>query len=340
MQNNIRIKLLPLLFVACLMVLNFSAVQAESTQDEPIVIRFSHVVSENSPKGLGAELFQRKVEEELGGKVTVEVYPLSEKFTDEEAILALLFGDLEMVAPSFSKFYAFSQSLAIFDQPFFFESVDEVHNFQQSSIGQKLLSSMENKGLKGLAYWDNGMRVLSANKAIRTPADLEGLTMRIEPSSIIFSQYRRWGSLPMPMPFKRLPDALKGGLVDGYENAWSNVYSRNLHKLRPYFTDLNHSYLGYMVATSTEFWDGLPPAIRTTLEKILEEVRLEVRRIAADKVTTDRQKVLASDGVDLINPSAEERKLWSDAVLPLWKSFEASVGEELATAMINAKSGN
>lgn len=326
-----------LLFIASLflIMITFSSSQAA----EPILIRFSHVVSEKSPKGLGAQLFKEMVEKQLAGKVQVVIYPLSQKYTDEQAILGLLFGDVEMVAPSFPKFYKFSKSLAIFDQPFFFDSVEEVHNFQESTIGKQLLSSMENRGIKGLSYWDNGMRIISTNKPVRVPADLKGMSMRIEPSNIIYTQYQRWGALPIPMPFKQLPDALRGGLIDGYENAWSNVYSRDLHKLRRFFTEMNHSYLGYMVATSVQFWDGLPPEIRTKLERILEVVRIEVGRIAAEKVQTDQEKILTTEGVELITLSEAEKQPWKEAVKPLWDEFEALVGKDASDAMIKAKTG-
>lgn len=315
----------------------FVMLSSSSLAAEPIVIRFSHVVSDNSPKGFGAKLFKAMVEKQLAGEVEVIIYPLSQKYTDEQAILGLLFGDVEMVAPSFPKFYKFSKALAIYDQPFFFNSMEDVHRFQESDIGRKLLSSMEDRGIKGLAYWDNGMRVISTHKAVRTPADLDGMRIRIEPSNIIYTQYQRWGALPLPMPFKQLPDALRGGLIDGYENAWSNVYSRNLHLLRRYFTDLNHSYLGYMVATSVQFWDSLPADIRTTLEEILEVVRLEVGRVAAEKVQTDREKVLATEGVELITLSEGEIQPWKELVQPLWEDFEAQVGKEMSDAMIQAK---
>lgn len=306
---------------------------------EPILIRFSHVVGENTPKGIGAKMFKEQVEKRLAGKVRVEIYPMSKKFTDEQAILGLLFGDVEMVAPSFPKFYRFSKSYAVFDQPFFFGSMEEVNNLQDSAIGKELLSAMENRGIKGLSYWDNGMRMISANKPIRSPADLKRLSIRIEPSNVIYHQYSLLGAVPIPMPFNQLRDALRDGLVDGYENAWSNVYSLELHQLRRYFTDLNHSYLGYMVATSVRFWDSLPPEIRTELENILAEVRLEVRRLADEKARTDKEKILADKKTELITLTEAEKQPWREALLPVRQEFEAAMGSERLAAIVKAKEG-
>lgn len=307
---------------------------------EPIVIRFSHVVGEKTPKGIGAEEFKKLVEQRLEGKVAVEIYPRSERYTDEQALLALLFGDIEMAAPSFPKFSKFNRSLQIFDLPFLFESVDEVHRFQQSEAGQQLLASMEDKGIKGLEYWDNGMRVISANRELKTPADLKGLSLRVEPSHVIQKQYAQLGAVAIAMPFKQLYDALKINLVDGYENAWSNVLSRDLHTLRKNFTEADHSYLGYMVVTSVKFWEGLPADIRQELEKILAEVTVEVNRLALEKARTGREKVLQSEGVRVVTIGAAEKAAWQEAMMPVWKQFEESIGTDILAAAKAAKQSN
>lgn len=305
----------------------------------PILIRFSHVVAEDTPKGIGAKMFKEQVEKRLAGKVQVEIYPMSQKFTDEQAILGLLFGDVEMVAPSFPKFYRFSKAYAVFDQPFFFNSVEEVHNFQDSAIGKQLLSAMEDRGIKGLAYWDNGMRMISTSKPVRVPADLKGQRIRIEPSNVLYHQYSLLGAIPIPMPFNQLRDGLRDGLVDGYENTWSNVYSQDLHHLRSQFTDLSHSYLGYMVTTSAKFWNTLPPEIRSELEEILALVGVEVNRLAEEKARTDKEKILATEKVELIALTEAEKQPWRDALLPVGQDFEATMGSETIAAIRQAKAG-
>lgn len=304
---------------------------------EPIVIRFSHVVGENTPKGIGAKMFQELVEQRLSGRVLVVVYPNSQKFTDEQALLGLLFGDIQIAAPSFTKFRKFSRALQVFDLPFLFESVEEVHRFQASEAGQKLLSSMADRGILGLRYWDNGMRIMSAKKPITKPADLKGLTFRIEPSYVFQQQYATLGAIATPMPFKHLADALRVGIVDGHENAWSNVLSGRLHLLRPNFTEVGHSYLGYMVVTSKEFWEKLPADIRAELNNILDEVTVEVNRLALEKEQADKSIIMKSSKVKVITLSEEEKQAWKEALVPLWQEFEASIGADIMAAAKESK---
>lgn len=304
---------------------------------EPILIRFSHVVGENTPKGMGAKMFQEQVEQRLSGRVVVEIYPSSQKFTDDQALLGLLFGDVEMAAPSFTKFRQFSKELQVFDLPFLFENVEEVHKFQQSEAGQKLLSSMENRGIKGLRYWDNGMRIISARKPIKKPTDLKGVTLRIEPSAVLQQQYARLGAIATPMPFKLLFDALRVGVVDGYENAWSNILSSKLHLLRPNITEVDHSYLGYMVVTSTQFWDSLPGDIRAELNNILDDVTVKVNALAVEKAKADKSEIMKTGKVNLITFSAEEKQAWKDAMMPVWKEFEEAIGPDIMAAAKESK---
>lgn len=319
---------------ACLVCLGVLVVafNAGAADKGPILIRFSHVVAENTPKGIGAKMFKESVEERLSGKVKVEIYPSSKKYTDSQAILALLFGDLEMAAPSFPKFRKYTKALQIFDLPFLFEDVEDVHAFQNSPAGQDLLSSMEELDISGLGYWDNGMRVLSANKIVKRPEDLKGLSFRIESSLIFQEQFKRFGALAIPMPFKALPDALREGVVDGYENAWSNIYSKKLHKLRPYFTEVEASYLGYMVVASKKFWDGLPSDIRLELEKIIDEITVEVNRLAKERVIADKKSVLEYEKVKVASLTVEDKKAWRDAMMPIWDHYKDEIGAELLGA--------
>jgi len=295
-------------------------------------LRFSHVVGENTPKGVGAKMFKELVESRLNGKVAVEIFPSSQKYTDEQALLALLFGDIEMAAPSFPKFHKFSKKLRVFDLPFLFESVEEIHNFQQSKTGIGLLSSMEQVGIKGLRYWDNGMRVISTNTPVKEPSDLEGLTLRIESSCIFREQYANLGAVGIQMPFKRLPDSLREGVVDGYENAWSNIFSKRLHTLRPYFVETNHSYLGYMVVTSNKFWDSVPDDIRSELEAILDEVTMEVNNLAEYKAEIDRATVRSNSKVQIVTLTTSELQLWKDAMIPIWENYENEIGVDILEA--------
>ncbi len=321
-----------LLGILCLLALSVAPLRA----DEPILIRFSHVVGDNTPKGKGAEMFKQRVEERLAGKVKVEIYPRSLKFNDDEVFMALLFGDVEMAAPSLSKFRGYAPVLEVFDLPFLFKDVDHVHRFQQSDIGQQLLQTMLPVGIEGLAYWDNGMRAISADKPLRVPADADGLAFRIEPSTVIQRQYAEIGVVAVPMPFSLVYDAIRTGVVDGQENSWSNIYSRDIQALQKNFTELDHSFQGYMVITSQEFWDDLPTGIRSELTDILAEVTVEVNRMAAEQAASDRQKVAETQGVEILAPSQKDLQLWRDAMTPIWDQFEPEIGAVVIDAAVAA----
>ncbi|MCB1831275.1 MAG: DctP family TRAP transporter solute-binding subunit [Gammaproteobacteria bacterium] len=300
---------------------------------EPIKIRFSHVVSENTPKGQGALLFKKLAEERLAGRVEVEVFPNSIRFTDEQVLLGLLFDDVQMAAPSLAKFRRFSDSIQVFDLPFLFNDLEQVHRFQSGETGRSLLDSMIPRGIKGLSYWDNGMRVISANRSIRTPADLAGLLLRIEPSAVIAAQYKSLGANTFALPFNRVSDGLRLGLVDGQENSWSNIQSQRFHEFQDYLVETNHSFQGYMVVTSVKFWDGLPADIREALQQILAEVSAEVNRIAVEKQRSSREAVIKAMGPDrIVSLSDEERAVWRQAMQPIWKEFEHQIGVEVVNA--------
>ncbi len=305
--------------------------------EEPILIRFAHVVSDETPKGAGALRFKELVEERLDGRVRVEVYPLSRRVNDDEALLALLFGDIELAAPSLAKFKAYTPQLQVFDLPFLFDDMDHVERFYETDAGQALLSSMEDRGLKGLAFWSNGPRVISADRSVRTPDDVEGVRFRIEPSAVFHDQWTRATAVPIPMPFGRVADALRDGIVDGQENAWSNIRSRELARYTPHFLELDHSFLNYMVVSSAEFWDGLPDDIRGSLEAILAEVSAEVNEDAREHAAADRAAVLAEQGIEVVTPSEAERQAWQEVFAPVRATFDAEVGVELLQAVEEAR---
>ncbi len=308
------------------------SVLASEDAVKPIVIRFSHVVAEDTPKGIGAQMFKKLVEQRLPGKVVVEIYPRSEKFTDEEAIVALLLGDVEMVAPSFPKFCGSARRCRFLIFPLCLKMSMKSTNFRRVSAGLKLLSSMEGIGIKGLRYWDNGMRVLSANKPIKTPQDLKGLSFRIESSHVFHSQYASLGATTTVLPYKRLVDALKIGIVDGYENSWSNIRASKLYLLRRNYTEIDHSFLGYMVATSVAFWEGLPDDIRQELDRALDEVTAEVNRLAAEKSLADKATLLQEGMVQVISLNEKEKQQWKDLLDPVALQFAGEIDPQILLA--------
>lgn len=307
---------------------------------EPITIRFSHVVSESAPKGIGAQLFKERAEQELAGKVKVEIYPDSQRYTDNQVLTALLMGEIELAAPSLAKFRSVSKKLQLFDLPFLFGDVQAVHRFQASPQGKLLLDAMLKRGIKGLAYWDNGMRVMSANKALMQPADAQKLIFRTEPSNVIEAQYATLGATNLRLPFSRVFDALDRGLVDGQENSWSNIVSKRFHEAQKYFTETNHSYLGYMVVTTSRFWDALPPQIRSKLQEILTEVSVKVNKIAVEKAQEGREAVRNSSTSEVISLTPEQRSIWRETLQPVWKQFESQIGHDVIAAAVAAAENN
>jgi len=299
---------------------------------DPVTIKFSHVVADQTPKGQGALLFKKLVEERLPGKVKVEVYPNSSLFGDGKEMEALLLGDVQMIAPSLAKFEQYTKSLQLFDLPFLFNDINAVDRFQLSPEGQGLLKSMESKNITGLAYWHNGMKQLSANKALRVPADARGLKFRVQASAVLEEQFKAVRANPRKMSFAEVYQGLQTGVVNGAENPYSNIYSQKMHEVQKFITESNHGVLDYMLITNTKFWNGLPPDVRSELDKIVVEVTAHVNKEAQQLNESDKQRILAAKTTEIITLTPEEREQWREAMKPVWKKFEADIGPELISA--------
>jgi C4-dicarboxylate-binding protein DctP len=299
---------------------------------DPVVIKFSHVVAEQTPKGQGALLFKKLVEERLPGKVKVEVYPNSSLFGDGKEMEALLLGDVQMIAPSLAKFEQYTKTLQLFDLPFLFNDIAAVNRFQLSPQGQGLLKSMESKNITGLAYWHNGMKQLSANKALRVPADARGLKFRVQASAVLEEQFKAVRANPRKMSFAEVYQGLQTGVVNGAENPYSNIYSQKMHEVQKYITESNHGVLDYMLITNTKFWNGLPPDVRSELDKIVVEVTAQVNKEAEQLNESDKQRIIAAKTTEIIILTPEEREQWRVAMKPVWKMFEGDIGPELVSA--------
>jgi len=299
---------------------------------EPIVIKFSHVVGEQTPKGQGALMFKKLVEERLPGRVKVEVYPNSTLYGDDKEMEALLLGDVQIIARSLAKFEQYTKKVQLFDLPFLFDDINAVDRFQQGPEGQKLLKSMESKNITGLAYWHNGMKQLSANRPLRKPEDARGLNFRIQTSAVLEQQFNAVGAKAQPMIFSVVYQALRTGVVNGTENPYSNFYDQKLHEVQKYVTETHHGILDYMLITTSDFWNGLPPDIRTELEKIVVESTTHANNEALRLNQKDRQLVLDAKTTEIISLTPEERSAWRDKMKPVWAKFEQVIGPELIQA--------
>ncbi|KMM78191.1 TRAP transporter substrate-binding protein [Pseudomonas deceptionensis] len=299
---------------------------------DPISIKFAHVVAEHTPKGQGALLFKKLAEERLPGQVKVEVYPNSSLFGDGKEMEALLLGDVQLLAPSLAKFEHYSKPIQIFDLPFLFNDINALDRFQQSPQGQALLKSMEGKGLTGLGYWHNGMKQLSANKALYEPKDARGLKFRVQASAVLDEQFKALRAAPRKMSFAEVYQGLQTGVVNGTENTWSNYESQNVYEVQKFFTESDHGAIDYMVITNTKFWNGLPADVRSTLDAVMAEVTVEVNKQAEVLNAASRQRIVDAGTSEIIILTPEQREMWRESMRPVWKKFEGDIGVDLIQA--------
>ena len=303
-----------------------------STENGPIVIKFAHVVADSTPKGQGAQLFKKLTEERLGDKVKVEIYPNSTLYGDANELEALANNDVQLLAPSLAKFEKYTKQLQVFDLPFLFDDLGAVNRFQKRAKGRQLLRAMEDSNIVGLAYWHNGMKQLSATKVLLVPGDAMGLTFRIQPSSVLEAQFNQLGATPQVLPFAEVFDALKSGKVQGAENPWSNIYSKQLHSVQPFITETNHGVLDYMLVSNPRFWYDIPHQIRMQLEGIIDEVTFEVNRQAEAANQADRERIARTSGTQILELSDAQRDAWRVAMQPVWKEFEGVIGADIIKA--------
>lgn len=304
------------------------------------VVKFSHVTNtDKHPKGIAASLFAERVNEEMDGKACVEVYPNSQLYNDDKVLEAMLQGDVQMAAPSLSKFEQFTKKYRLFDLPFLFEDIEAVNRFQASEAGQELKETMKRRGLLGLAYWHNGMKQMSANKPLLTPDDAEGLKFRTQQSEVLVAQFEALDANPQKMAFSEVYGALQQGVVDGQENTWSNIYGQKFFEVQDGVTETNHGILDYLVVVPVDWWEGLDEDVRSQMATILEEVTQE-RNDAARQVNLEAKEAIAATGEEIRQLSDEQRQQWVEAMKPVWEQFEEDVGRENIEAAQSANNAS
>ncbi len=311
---------------------------SQAAMAKPVEIKFSHVVAENTPKGQMANKFKDLIKERLGDeKAIVKVYPNKQLYGDGKVLEAMLLGDVEIAAPSLSKFKKYTKKLQLFDLPFLFKDSGAAARFLQSPDGTSLLSSLDSKGFVGLGYLNNGMKQLSSTKKMVVPSDASGLKFRIMNSDVLQAQFEAVSATPLKKPFSEVFTLLQTKAIDGQENTWSNIYSKKFYEVQPFIMESNHGYLGYLVVTSSEFWNNLPEDIRGVVKTSLDEGIAFGNKIADEKAVSDRQAIADSGKSEVYTISAEERQQWVDIMKPVWKKFEAEVGADLIQAAANQK---
>lgn len=303
----------------------------------PMVIKFSHVVAEATPKGQGALKFKEIAEKLLPGKVQVQVFPSSQLFGDAKEMEAVLLGDVQFIAPSLSKFDRYTKKIQLYDLPFLFDDIGAVDRFQQSADGQALLDAMKNRNLQGLAYWHNGMKQLSTNRdKLTRPEDVKGLKFRIQASDVLEAQFRALDANPQKMAFSEVYQALQTGVVDGQENTWSNIYSQKFHEVQKTIANTNHGVIDYMVVTNAKWWDGLPDDVRKGLKQAMDEATAHANKLANDLNERDRKRIEEAGKAKIQTLSKEDVAAWRKAMEPVWKKFEGDIGKDLIQAALKA----
>jgi C4-dicarboxylate-binding protein DctP len=298
--------------------------------DAPILIKFSHVVSPDTPKGKGAQKFKELAEAALPGKVKIEVYPNSQLYKDKEELEALQLGSVQMLAPSLSKFGPLgAKEFEVFDFPYIFADKAALRKVTDGSIGKDMLKRLDSKGIVGLAFWDNGFKVFSANKALKSPDDLLGLKMRIQSSKVSEAQMKALGASPQVMAFSEVYQALQTGVVDGTENPPSNMFTQKMHEVQKFATITNHAYLGYAVIVNKPFWEGLPTDVRTALEKAMAEATLFANDISQKENDEALVAMKAAGKTEFTTPTPEQNKAWMAAMQPVYKEMASRVGQDL-----------
>ncbi|MEJ1159256.1 TRAP transporter substrate-binding protein [Prosthecomicrobium sp. N25] len=299
------------------------------------VIRFSHVVAPNTPKGKAAERFRELAERYTNGRVQVEVYPNSTLYKDREELEALQLGAAQMLAPSLAKFGPLGiKEFEAFDLPFIFPSRAALRRVTEGPVGRGLLEKLKEKGIVGLAYWDNGFKIMSANVPLRLPEDFRGLRMRIQSSRVIEAQMRALGAVPQATAFSEATQALRAGVVDGTENPPSNMYTQGMHEVQKHATLSDHGYLGYAVIVNKKFWDGLPSDVRKALERAMAEATAYANAIAQEENDAALDAIRAAGTTDLHSLTPEERAAWIRALKPVYDEMAPRIGRDLVEAIV------
>ena len=296
----------------------------------PIIIKFSHVTTSETPKGKGADMFKKLAEERTKGRVKVEVYPNSSLYKDKEELEALQLGAVQMLAPSLAKFGPLGvREFEVFDLPYIFDSIEEMHRITQGPLGEMLLKKLDSRGILGLAYWDNGFKQMSANKPLKKPDDFRGVKLRIQSSKVLESQMRSVSALPQVMAFSEVYQAMQTGVVDGSENTLSNMFTQKHHEVQKFITLSDHGYIGYAVITNKKFWDGLPADIRGILDSAMKDATKHANDIAKKENDDALEGIRKSGKTQILTLTPQEKAEWKKAMLKTHREMEGKIGPEL-----------
>src|SRR4051794_40354172 len=316
------------------------ALTGPASAQSPIVLKFSHVVASNTPKGAATEKFKELAEKYTAGKVKVEIYPNSTLYKDKEELEALQLGAVQMLAPSNSKFGPIGvREFEVFDLPYILPDLTTLRKVTDGPLGARLLKLLEPKGMTGLAYWDNGFKEMTANKKLVTPEDYKGVKFRIQSSKVLEAQFRALGSIPQVMAFGEVYQALQTGVVDGQENTWSNIYTQKMHEVQKYITVTNHGYIGYVVVVNKKFWDGMPQDVREACEKAMKEATAFGNSQSAKENDEAKAEIVKSGKSEIIKLTPDQDAAMRKAMEPVYKDVASRVGQKLIDEFLKETRG-
>jgi C4-dicarboxylate-binding protein DctP len=327
------------LLIACIAALGLLPVGPVGAQ-QPIVIKFSHVAAPDTPKGQAANEFKRLAEERTGGKVKVDVFPNSMLFKDAEELDALQLGSVQMLAPVPGKFGPVGvPEFEVFDLPYMFPDLDALQRVYRGPVGAALLKKLEPRGLVGLAFWNNGFRVMSANRPIHNPGDMKGLKMRINSSKVNAAIMKSVGAVPQTMAFSEVYQGLQTGVIDGTEGPLSNLYTQKQYEVQKHVTLTYHTISNYVVIVNKAFWDKLPPDIRTTLEGAMKDATALNDQFAVKDEANAIAAIKASGKSEIYTPTPAEKQAWVKTMLPVQDEMASRVKKETIAAIRGAVAG-
>ena len=317
-----------------------SVVASNAWAQSPIVIKFSHLVAKDTPKGKAAEKFKELAETATKGRVKIEVYANSTLYKDKEELEALQLGAVQMLAPSMAKFGPLGvKEFELFDLPYLFTDQQSLERVTNGSVGRDMLKRLETKGLIGLSFWDNGFKIMSSNRPMHAPTDLKGLKLRIQASKVLDEQMRVLGANPQVMAFSEVYQALQTGVVDGLENVPSNLYTQKMHEVQKHMTVTNHGYIGYAVVVNKKFWEKLPADVRSQLDGAMREATEYANKIAQQENEAALESIRKSGKTTVYMPTEAEKAEWRKVMLPVHKTMEERIGKDLIAAASKAASG-
>lgn len=319
-----------------LLTVSLSVLMMSSALADAKVVKFSHVVAVDTPKGQMAVKLKELLDQRLKGKIELQVYPNSQLFNDSKVLEAMILGDVHLAAPSLSKFSKYTKKLQVYDLPFLFKDMNAVDRFQNSPMGQSLLTSVEGKGLIGLGYLHNGLKQLSANDPLLVPANAKGKKFRIMSSRVLEEQFKAVGGIPLKKPFSEVFTLLQTKAIDGQENTYSNIYSKKFFEVQKYITESNHGLLDYMVVTSKSFWNSLDDETRTIFKKSIDEAVAHGNKIALDKANADKKAIQESGRSEILYLTPTQRQQWVEKMKPVWNEFESEIGKDVIDAAIQS----